>query len=121
MNNEQSIKHIASQLFKDINEDHLDLAISYFKDEDDGVDIFMSLCYYILSKGHNSYGKEICLEYLKNYLSTCIQSRTAFSEPHLAKDIIIRVFGDLVCDDSYGLQYTYEKILSKSLDYCIPF
>jgi hypothetical protein len=46
MNNEQTIKHIANQLFEEVDEEHLNLAISYFKDEDDGIDIFMSLCFY---------------------------------------------------------------------------
>ena len=114
MNNEQTIKHIANQLFKGIDEEYLDLAISYFKDEDDGVDIFMSLCFYCSSVRQDISYKELLFSDWNQILEG------SKSQHKLSKDILLDMFW-IVASSGWSGRTIYTNILSKSLDYCIPF
>ena len=114
MNNEQTIKHIASQLFEDIDEEYLNLAISYFKDEDDGVDIFMSLCFYSDTVGADEDYKEFSLSDWNQVLEG------SKSQHKLSKNVLLDMFWDVACT-GWSDRTIYTNILSKSLDYCIPF
>ncbi|UNY40426.1 hypothetical protein KLEP7_gp116 [Pseudaeromonas phage vB_PpeM_ KLEP7] len=114
MNNEQAIKHLASQLFEAVDEEHLNLSISYFKDEDDGVDIFMSLCFYVDSVGIDEDYKVFLLSYWNKTLEE------AKSRHKLAKDVILDMFWKIACS-YFGRKAIHLPILSKLLDYCLPF
>ena len=114
MNNEQTIKHIASQLFEDIDEEYLNLVISYFKDEDDGIDIFMSLCFYSDTIGADEDYKEFSLSDWNQVLEG------SKSQHKLSKDILLDIFW-VVASSGWSGKSVYTNILSKSLDYCIPF
>ena len=117
MNNEQTIKHIARQLFEDIDEEYLGLAISYFKDEDDGVDIFMSLCLYYDSVNVYESLRPACIQHWHNMIK--INSVAVYKK--LAKDIIISMFWDVACESSEHDRDIYSAIFNQSLNYCIPF
>ena len=117
MNNEQTIKHIASQLFEDIDEEYLDLAISYFKDEDDGIDIMASLCLFYDSVNHYESLRPACIQHWHNMIK--INSAAVYKK--LAKDIIISMFWDVACESSEHDRDVYSAIFNQSLNYCIPF
>ena len=96
MNNTQATKLIAKGIFGVIDEDYLDICINEFKDEDDGIDVMVSLCLYYDSVNLYEPLRPNCIQHWHNMIK--INSAAVYKK--LAKDIIISMFWDVACESS---------------------